>query len=104
MVGPEASATDATASLWWDQVDPPTPRPPLAGDRRVDVAIVGAGYTGLWTAYSILSADPTVSICLIDAEHVGFGASGRNGGWCVGEIAGGLGKAIALDRALTAAS
>ena len=73
-------------------------RPPLADEHRVDVAIVGAGYTGLWTAYSILRVDPTVSILLVDAEHVGFGASGRNGGWCVGELAGGLSGAIELSQ------
>ncbi len=93
-------ATDAGASLWSAQNTPaPVPRERLDGDRRVDVAIIGAGYTGLWTAHSILCADPTVSVCVLDAEHVGFGASGRNGGWCVGEMAGGLHKAIALSRA-----
>jgi glycine/D-amino acid oxidase-like deaminating enzyme len=47
----------------------------------VDVAIVGAGYTGLWTAYYLLAADPSLTVVLLEAEHVGFGASGRNGGW-----------------------
>jgi glycine/D-amino acid oxidase-like deaminating enzyme len=47
----------------------------------VDVAIVGAGYTGLWTAYYLLKADPSLSVLVLEAEHVGFGASGRNGGW-----------------------
>ncbi len=63
--------------------------------------IIGAGYTGLWTAHSILVADPTVSVMLLDAEHVGFGASGRNGGWCVGEMAGGLHAAIELAQQRT---
>lgn len=94
-IGP---STDGNRSLWSSQVPPSTRRPSLDGDRRVDVAIVGAGYTGLWTAHSILRRDPTVSVCLIDAEHVGFGASGRNGGWCVGELAGGLGAAIDLAQ------
>jgi glycine/D-amino acid oxidase-like deaminating enzyme len=47
----------------------------------VDVCIVGAGYTGLWTAYYLLEADPSLSVLVLEAEHVGFGASGRNGGW-----------------------
>jgi glycine/D-amino acid oxidase-like deaminating enzyme len=51
------------------------------GDRRCDVAIVGAGYTGLWAAYYLAQASDA-QIVVIDAEHVGFGASGRNGGWC----------------------
>ena len=91
-------STEADASLWASQSPRSIHRPPPGGDRRVDVAIVGAGYTGLWTAHSILRRDPTVSVCLIDAEHVGFGASGRNGGWCVGEMAGGLEAAVELSR------
>jgi glycine/D-amino acid oxidase-like deaminating enzyme len=67
-------------SLWLDQA-PPTDRPALVGDRRCDVAIVGAGYTGLWAAYYLALASDA-QIVVIDAEHVGFGASGRNGGWC----------------------
>jgi len=70
-------------SLWFDQLDEPlTARPALAGDRKVDVAIVGAGFTGLWTAYYLQALDPDVSIALVESEIAGFGASGRNGGWC----------------------
>jgi len=53
----------------------------LDGDVHADVAIVGAGYTGLWTAYYLQQFDPSLSIALVEAEHAGFGASGRNGGW-----------------------
>lgn len=69
-------------SLWLDDVGDLTPRPPLAGDIEVDVAIVGAGYTGLWTAYYLLKADPNLKIAILEREIAGFGASGRNGGWC----------------------
>jgi glycine/D-amino acid oxidase-like deaminating enzyme len=48
---------------------------------RADVVIVGGGYTGLWTAYYLLKADPSLDVVVLEAEHVGFGASGRNGGW-----------------------
>jgi glycine/D-amino acid oxidase-like deaminating enzyme len=48
----------------------------------VDVAVVGAGYTGLWTAYYLAEADPSLSIAVLESEVAGFGASGRNGGWC----------------------
>ena len=83
-------------SLWLDQLDAPiAPRPPLGGDVDVDVAIVGAGYGGLWSAHSLLRADPSLQVLVIERETVGFGASGRNGGWCVGELAGGLGGAAA---------
>ena len=58
------------------------PRPALAGDTDVDVAIVGAGYTGLWTAYYLAVADPSLRIAVLESEIAGFGASGRNGGWC----------------------
>jgi glycine/D-amino acid oxidase-like deaminating enzyme len=55
---------------------------PLAGDTDVDVAIVGAGMTGLWTALHLLRRDPSLRVVVVDREDVGFGASGRNGGWC----------------------
>jgi glycine/D-amino acid oxidase-like deaminating enzyme len=57
-------------------------RPALPGDRDADVVIVGAGYTGLWTAHYLLEAEPTLRVVILDKESVGFGASGRNGGWC----------------------
>jgi glycine/D-amino acid oxidase-like deaminating enzyme len=70
-------------SLWLDGVDDDlSPRPGLQGDREVDVAIVGAGYTGLWTAYALLQHDPGLRVVLLEREVAGFGASGRNGGWC----------------------
>ncbi len=76
--------------LWHDTLGyTPRPRDPLSID-RADVAIVGAGYTGLWTAYYLSVLDPGLDIVVIERDHVGFGASGRNGGWCVGELASGL--------------
>ena len=57
-------------------------RPPLPGNIDVDVAIVGAGYTGLWTAYYLHSIDPSLRIAIVERKIAGFGASGRNGGWC----------------------
>lgn len=68
-------------SLWQDGVADHV-RPQLSGNLEVDVAIVGAGYTGLWTAYYLTELDPKLSIAIIESQHVGFGASGRNGGWC----------------------
>jgi glycine/D-amino acid oxidase-like deaminating enzyme len=58
------------------------PRAPLDGDLHVDIAIVGAGFTGLWSAYYLLEADPSLRIAVLESEIAGFGASGRNGGWC----------------------
>lgn len=84
--------------LWWDdsagerRADGIPAPDPYAGateshssvaevPAHVDVCIVGAGYTGLWTAYYLLLADPSLDVLVVDAAHVGFGASGRNGGW-----------------------
>ncbi|MFW2339556.1 MAG: NAD(P)/FAD-dependent oxidoreductase [Acidimicrobiia bacterium] len=77
-------------SFWLDDLPGSLdPRPPLGGDTQVDVAIVGGGYTGLWTAYYLLRLDPTIRVLVIEKEIVGFGASGRNGGWCIGDLAAG---------------
>ncbi|TGV78964.1 FAD-dependent oxidoreductase, partial [Mesorhizobium sp. M00.F.Ca.ET.149.01.1.1] len=72
-------------SFWYADLGAmPAPRPPLPGDIEADVAIVGAGYTGLWTAYYLKKAKPSLRIVLIEREFAGFGASGRNGGWLSG--------------------
>ncbi|MGA9661040.1 MAG: FAD-dependent oxidoreductase, partial [Pseudomonas alloputida] len=54
--------------------------PPLQGDTRCDVCIVGGGYTGLWTALMLKEAVPALDVVLIEADICGAGASGRNGG------------------------
>ena len=59
-----------------------SPRPALDRSTDVDVAILGGGYTGLWTAYYLLRANPRLKVAVIEKEIVGYGASGRNGGWC----------------------
>ena len=107
--------TDARSlSLWHDTLPPEDtlePRAPLPGDTDVDVAIVGAGYTGLWTAYSLLGLDPGLRVVLLEAEIAGFGASGRNGGWCSSLLPMGLSamadragreEALAMQRAMFA--
>jgi glycine/D-amino acid oxidase-like deaminating enzyme len=70
-------------SFWHDTV-PGTlaPGAQLPGDRQADVVIVGAGFTGLWTAYYLARRDPGVRVVVCEREIAGFGASGRNGGWC----------------------
>jgi glycine/D-amino acid oxidase-like deaminating enzyme len=65
-------------------------RAPLPGDVDTDIAIVGGGFTGLWTAYYLRALAPDRPLMLIEAETAGFGASGRNGGWCFGELTFGL--------------
>lgn len=76
-------------SLWMDQLDEPLlARPALEQDLDIDVAIIGAGYTGLWTAYYLKRQAPELSIAIIEAQTAGFGASGRNGGWLMGNLLG----------------
>jgi glycine/D-amino acid oxidase-like deaminating enzyme len=71
-------------------------RPAITGDIDADVAIIGAGYTGMWTAYYLLQRDPSLRVVLLEANVVGFGASGRNGGWCSALLPMGL-DAIAAE-------
>lgn len=97
-------------SFWHGTADDDlVPRPSLPGDTDVDVAVVGAGYTGLWTAHYLATSDPSLRVAVLEAETAGFGASGRNGGWCSalfsashGTVARLYGRdpALALDRAL----
>lgn len=73
-------------SFWYADIGLPGYRPALPGDITADVCIIGAGYTGLWSAYYLKQADPTLSIVVLEREFAGFGGSGRNGGWCSGEF------------------
>lgn len=73
---------NGAVSHWFSRI--PDPRPGLPGDREADVCIVGAGYTGLWTAYYLRRLDPSLNIAILEARFAGFGASGRNGGWLSG--------------------
>jgi glycine/D-amino acid oxidase-like deaminating enzyme len=97
--------------FWLEQDGAPPARPALAGPLDVDVAIVGAGYTGLWTAYYLKRADPSLRVVVLEAERVGQGASGRNGGWVSGFLSGpreryaaghGRDAVVALQRAMFA--
>jgi glycine/D-amino acid oxidase-like deaminating enzyme len=76
-------------SLWLDGLEEPLqPRPRLAGDAAFDVAIVGAGLTGLWAAYHLATLAPDLRVAVLEREIAGFGPSGRNGGWAGAGIAG----------------
>ena len=82
-------------SHWWHQIGAPQPRPALSGDIVCDVAIVGAGYTGLWAAYYLKQARPDLNVVVVEQNHVGYGASGRNGGWLTNAITGGRQQYVA---------
>lgn len=99
--------------LWWHGLDAPDPRPRAApaGDTAAAVVIVGGGFTGLWTAYYLRVVAPELSVVVVERDLVGSGASGRNGGWCSGELPNGLHllirrrgpeAAIAMQRAVFA--
>ena len=82
-VAPAAASGYQRLSLWWEAIPVPLPpRPALTEDLDVDVCIVGAGFTGLWTAHALALADPSLRVAVLEREVAGFGASGRNGGWC----------------------
>ncbi|TYB41558.1 NAD(P)/FAD-dependent oxidoreductase [Actinomadura chibensis] len=105
----DAGFRDGGVSHWFEAAGRPAPGPRLPGPRDADVCVVGAGYTGLWTAYYLKRARPGLRIVVLEREFAGFGASGRNGGWVLGELAGsreryaarhGRPAAIALQRAM----
>ncbi|WP_206185098.1 NAD(P)/FAD-dependent oxidoreductase [Thermoactinospora rubra] len=94
--------------LWWSGLGQVEPRPALIRDGAADVVIVGAGLTGLWTAYYLRAVAPELSVVVLERELAGYGASGRNGGWCSGELPSGPGgflgrhgrdAAVAMQRA-----
>src|SRR4029077_13807700 len=73
----------AKYSFWLETSgDTLAPRTALQRSSEVDIAILGGGYTGLWTAYYLLRENPRLRVAVVEKEIVGFGASGRNGGWC----------------------
>jgi glycine/D-amino acid oxidase-like deaminating enzyme len=80
-------AAFAETSFWLEDADDDlAPRPSLDGSADVDVAILGAGFTGLWTALELLKREPSMRVAVLEREIAGFGASGRNGAWCSGEL------------------
>ncbi|MDH6108678.1 glycine/D-amino acid oxidase-like deaminating enzyme [Kitasatospora sp. MAP12-15] len=95
-------------AFWYAQTGIPTPRGALPGDATADVCIVGGGYTGLWTAYYLKKALPSLRITVLEQQFCGYGASGRNGGWLYNGIAGrdryaalhGHQAAVALQQAM----
>jgi glycine/D-amino acid oxidase-like deaminating enzyme len=86
-----ARVTQASGTpVWLDTPDRPQPLAPLAGTARADLAVVGGGYTGLWTALLAKEADPQREVVLLEAGLPGDAASGRNGGFCSASLTHGL--------------
>jgi glycine/D-amino acid oxidase-like deaminating enzyme len=70
-----------SVSFWSDSLVAPPSRPALAESIDADFVIIGGGFTGLWTGIQLLELEPTANVILLESDEIGFGASGRNGGW-----------------------
>ncbi|HEX7278719.1 MAG TPA: FAD-binding oxidoreductase [Solirubrobacterales bacterium] len=77
-------------SIYWRDTEPVDPGPPLRGDLECDVCVVGAGYTGMWTAHFLKRAEPGLNVHLLEADYAGAGASGHNDGFVTPTIGHGL--------------
>ena len=80
--------------LWLDHPARPAPLPPLEGSQTTDLAVVGAGFTGLWTALLAKEADPDRDVVLLEGGRIGHAASGRNGGFCSASLTHGISNGI----------
>jgi glycine/D-amino acid oxidase-like deaminating enzyme len=87
-MAPPAAVVDASLSatrdgcFWLDDVGDAARHPALAGAHSTDLLVVGGGYTGLWTAVKAKLRNPGTRVVLLEAQTVGWAASGRNGGFC----------------------
>src|SRR5476649_1604100 len=87
---------DVQPDLWWLDSDPmePAPHSALIGDIGADLCVVGAGYTGLWTALLAKERDPDREVVVVEQYETGAGASGRNGGFCSASLTHGFGNGM----------
>ncbi|GIH66214.1 NAD(P)/FAD-dependent oxidoreductase [Microbispora siamensis] len=92
-MSPQKALADAERKPYWlDRPIAPEPLPPLRGDVTADLAVVGGGFTGLWTALMAKERDPSLDVVLLEGRAVGWAASGRNGGFCAASLTHGLGN------------
>ncbi|GAA0409843.1 FAD-dependent oxidoreductase [Microbispora corallina] len=94
-MGPLKALADAERKPYWlDRPIAPEPLPRLVGDVTADLAVVGGGFTGLWTALMAKERDPSLDVVLLEGGHTGWAASGRNGGFCAASLTHGLGNGL----------
>ena len=96
VTGPEAIRDARPAPYWLDQPGAPAPSPALTGSGECDLAVVGAGFSGLCTALLAKERDPDLDVAVLDGGAVGGQASGRNGGVCMGSITHGVARGAEL--------
>ncbi|MFC4591793.1 NAD(P)/FAD-dependent oxidoreductase [Sphaerisporangium corydalis] len=93
---PLKALADAERKPYWlDRPGRPEPSERLPGPARADLAVVGGGFTGLWTALLAKERDPSADVVLLEARRAGWAASGRNGGFCAASLTHGLGNGLA---------
>lgn len=89
-VSAEALRDASPTPFWTDQAGAPAPRAPLTGVTTADLVVIGAGFTGLWTAWRAIERDPGASVVILEAARVAHGATGRNGGFVASSLTHGL--------------
>jgi hypothetical protein len=90
-----AYADAKVVSYWLDELPVRADDPPLAGTVDADLCIVGGGFTGLWAALHTKADDPARDVVVLEADRVGAGASGRNGGFLIASLTHGLANGLA---------
>ncbi|MEV4516729.1 FAD-dependent oxidoreductase [Dactylosporangium sp. NPDC049525] len=85
---------DAESTPFWLDRDRPDPHPPLRGATTADLAVVGGGFSGLWTALLAKERDPGLDVVVLEGRRIGWAASGRNGGFCAGSLTHGLANGV----------
>jgi glycine/D-amino acid oxidase-like deaminating enzyme len=85
-----ALAGASRVPFWLDSPQAPKPAPPLEGHDECDLAVVGGGLTGVWTALLAKERDPRREVVLLEADRIGWQASGRNGGFCMATLTHGI--------------
>ncbi len=89
---PRALANTGSKPYWLDQPAAPDPLPPLHGTEQAELAVIGGGFSGLWTALLAKERDPGRNVVLVEGRRIAWGGTGRNGGFCSASITHGLGN------------